>query len=52
MKIVSTSNGFVGALDVVRVKVLFPRFGLGHESCGAWTSGIAEREREMILGKM
>lgn len=35
MKIVSTSNGFVGALDVVRVKVLFARFGLGHESCGA-----------------
>jgi hypothetical protein len=34
MKIVSTSNGFVGALDVVRVQVLFSRFGLGHESCG------------------
>lgn len=27
----STSDDFVGAFDGVRVKVLFARFGLGHE---------------------
>ena len=32
MKIIVTPDGFVGALDVVGVKVLLARFGLGHES--------------------
>lgn len=34
-EIESTSDDFVGALDGVRVKVLFARFGFGHEGIEA-----------------